>query len=148
MKKVIIIGCPGAGKSVFARRLQAITALPLYHLDTIWHRPDKTHISREAFDCRLQEIFQKDRWILDGNYQRTLEARLCQCDTVFLLDYPAELCVAGAAARVGTREPICRGWKRNWTRRSDSKFWIFPRSSARRLTICWKNIKKEKPFAF
>lgn len=103
MKKVIIIGCPGAGKSVFARRLQAITALPLYHLDTIWHRPDKTHISREAFDCRLQEIFQKDRWILDGNYQRSLEARLCQCDTVFLLDYPAELCLAGAAARVGTQ---------------------------------------------
>lgn len=72
-------------------------------MDRIWHRPDKTHISREAFDRRLREILQKDRWILDGNYQRTLKTRLLVCDTVFLLDYPAEVCLAGAAARVGTQ---------------------------------------------
>ncbi|MEY8605912.1 hypothetical protein [Muribaculum intestinale] len=32
MKKVIIIGCPGAGKSTFARKLSAKTGLPLYYL--------------------------------------------------------------------------------------------------------------------
>lgn len=103
MQKVMIIGCPGGGKSVFAGKLQAITALPLYHLDAIWHRPDKTHISRAEFDMQLKKILQEDRWILDGNYQRTLEIRMRACDTVFLLDYPVEVCLAGAAARVGVK---------------------------------------------
>lgn len=76
MKKVILIGSPGAGKSTFGRRLRDITGLPLYYLDQLWHRPDKTTVSREEFDRRLREILLNDQWILDGNYQRTLEVRL------------------------------------------------------------------------
>lgn len=44
MKRVLVIGCPGAGKSTFARWLRDATGLPLYYLDRIWHRPDKTNI--------------------------------------------------------------------------------------------------------
>lgn len=102
MQKIMIIGCSGAGKSVFARKLRDKTGLPLYYLDQIWHKPDKTNITREEFDMRLSEIVQKERWIIDGNYQRTMELRLCACDTVILLDYPVEVCLSGAAARVGT----------------------------------------------
>ena len=105
MKKVMIIGSPGSGKSVFARRLQELTGLPLYPLDSIWHKPDRTHITREEFDARLDEILASDRFILDGNYRRTMEKRLAVCDTVFLLDYPTEVCLEGAAARVGTPHP-------------------------------------------
>ncbi len=102
MQKIMIIGCAGAGKSVFARKLRDKTGLPLYPLDTIWHKPDKTNISREEFDARLAEIVAQDRWIIDGNYQRTLEVRMRACDTVIFLDFPVEVCLAGAAARVGT----------------------------------------------
>ena len=102
MQKIMIIGCSGAGKSVFARKLRDKTGLPLYYLDQIWHKPDKTNITREEFDARLLEIVQKDCWIIDGNYLRTMELRLHACDTVILLDYPTEVCLAGAAARVGT----------------------------------------------
>ena len=101
MEKVIVIGCSGAGKSVFARRLRDITGLPLHHLDMIWHKPDRTTVSREEFDAALGKILSGDRWIIDGNYNRTLEMRLAACDTVFLLDYPLEVCLAGAAERVG-----------------------------------------------
>lgn len=101
MKKAMIIGCPGAGKSTFSRRLRDITGLPLYHLDMIWHKPDKTNISREEFDFRLSEIIKKDRWIIDGNYNRTIEMRLKGCDTVFLLDFPLEVCLEGARSRIG-----------------------------------------------
>lgn len=103
MKKIIIIGCPGAGKSTFARKLKDMTGLPLYYLDMLWHKPDQTNIPKEEFDAHIREILEKDRWIIDGNYQRTLEMRLQKCDTVFLLDYPLEICLAGAQSRIGKK---------------------------------------------
>lgn len=105
MRRVIVIGCPGAGKSTFSRELGRITGLPLYHLDMIWHKPDRTNVSREEFDSALGEIMDKDSWIIDGNYQRTLRTRLEACDTVFLFDLPTEECLAGAAERVGKPRP-------------------------------------------
>jgi len=101
MKKVIIIGCPGSGKTTFAEKLQKQTGLPLYYLDAIWHKPDKTHISREDFDGRIAEIFSTDEWIIEGNYKRTIEMRLKECDTVFLFDLPTEVCIQGAKERIG-----------------------------------------------
>lgn len=56
MKKIMIIGSPGAGKTTFARALSRRVGIPLYHLDAIWHRPNRTHISREAFDEELAHI--------------------------------------------------------------------------------------------
>ncbi len=103
MQKVIVIGCPGSGKSCFARALHARTGLPLYHLDMLWHRPDRTNVGREAFDAQLSEILAQERWIIDGNYARTLEMRMRACDTVFYFDIPLEDCLAGAASRVGTQ---------------------------------------------
>ncbi len=101
MKKVIVIGCPGSGKTTFAEKLNKYTGLPLYYLDAIWHRPDKTHIPREEFDERIIEIFSTDEWIIDGNYGRTIEMRLKECDTVFLFDLPTEVCLQGATERLG-----------------------------------------------
>ena len=102
MEKVLIIGCPGAGKRTFARKLRDGTGLPLHYLDMLWHRPDRTNLSPEEFDARLAGILEGERWIIDGNYLRTLETRLRRCDTVFLLDLPVETCLAGAEARVQT----------------------------------------------
>lgn len=102
MKKIVVIGCPGAGKSTFARRLREMTGLPLYYLDQIWHKADRTTVSKEEFDAKLREIIRQDSWIIDGNYLRTMENRLEACDTVFFLDYPLEICLEGAKARIGT----------------------------------------------
>ena len=101
MKKVIVIGCPGAGKTTFAEKLRDKTELPLYYLDAIWHNPDRTHISREEYDARLAEILALDSWIIDGNYSRTIESRILACDTVFLFDLPVEVCLDGAISRIG-----------------------------------------------
>jgi len=103
MKRAIVIGSPGAGKSTFARKLRDAAALPLYYLDMIWHKRDGSSISREQFARKLEEIMRGERWIIDGNYAHTLEMRLKACDTVFLLDYPLQLCLAGAAARIGKK---------------------------------------------
>ena len=103
MKKVIVIGCPGSGKTTFALKLAEITGIPLYHLDAIWHKPDKTHIPREEFDGRIKEIFKTDEWIIDGNYKRTIEMRIKECDTVFLFELPVEVCIKGATQRIGKK---------------------------------------------
>lgn len=101
MKKVIIIGCPGAGKSTFARKLSAKTDLPLYYLDMIWHRPDRTTLSREEFVRSIEQIMSGDKWIIDGNYIHTLPLRLSRCDSVFFLDFPLDICLSGAEERIG-----------------------------------------------
>ena len=80
-----------------------MTHLPLYYLDQLWHKPDQTNISKEEFDTRLGEWIQTDRWIIDGNYQRTLEIRMKVCDTVFLLDFPVETCLLGVQSRIGAK---------------------------------------------
>ena len=101
MQKVLVIGCSGAGKSTFARRLRDSTGLPLYYLDRLWHKPDRTHITREAFDRTLAEWLARPAWIIDGDYSRTLPQRLAACDTVFFLDYPTEVCLDAIVHRVG-----------------------------------------------
>ena len=104
-RKIIVLGCSGSGKSTFSRRLREITDLPLIHLDNIWWKPDRTHISREEFDRKLEEILRTDGWILDGDYSRTYEMRFRACDTVIFLDYGFDVCMDGIVRRVGTERP-------------------------------------------
>ena len=102
MRKIIVVGCPGAGKSTFARKLRDKTGHPLYYLDMLFHKPDRTTATREEFDQKLMAIVHTDAWIIDGNYQRTLPLRFEACTDVFFLDFPLEACLNGAASRIGT----------------------------------------------
>lgn len=102
--KIIVIGCPGSGKSTFSQRLNDFLNIPLFHLDMLYHNSDGTHISKEELEEKQKKIFKEnDEWIIDGNYQRTLEMRMKECDTIFLLDYPIEVCLAGAESRIGKK---------------------------------------------
>ena len=56
MRKTLVLGCSGSGKSTFAVKLHNVTGLPLFHLDNVWWRPDRTHISRDEFDAKLEEL--------------------------------------------------------------------------------------------
>ncbi len=100
-QKIIILGCPGSGKSTLAKKLHDTTRLPLFHLDAIWWKADRSHISRDEFDQKLHEILQTDQWIIDGDYSRTYEIRFKSCDTVIFLDYSVDECMRGIKERVG-----------------------------------------------
>ena len=101
MKKVIVIGCPGSGKSTFSKSLHRITGIPLFHLDMLFWNADKTTVEKPVFIERLLKTVQNSEWIIDGNYSSTMELRMEKCDTVIFLDYPLEVCLNGIKERKG-----------------------------------------------
>ena len=101
MKRVIVIGCPGSGKSTFSKSLHKITKIPLFHLDLLFWNEDKTTVESTVFLDRLLKIIQNDAWIIDGNYDSTMELRMQACDTIIFLDFPLDICLDGIQTRKG-----------------------------------------------
>ncbi len=101
MKKIIVIGCPGSGKSTLSKKLHNKTGIPLYHLDLLNWNEDRTTVEQSVFLERLSNVLQKDEWIIDGNYGDTMELRMQKCDTIIFLDYPVDICLEGISKRRG-----------------------------------------------
>ena len=81
IKKIIVIGCPGSGKSTLSRELHKLTRIPLYHLDVMYWNADRTTVQNEAFLDHLGRVLAEDEWIIDGNYASTMEVRMSACGT-------------------------------------------------------------------
>lgn len=97
--RILVIGCPGSGKSTLANQLAKQFSLPLVHLDFLFWIDDEETVSEEVFDEQLQVELEKEKWILDGNYIRTLERRMAYADTVVWLEFPRLLCCYRAFKR-------------------------------------------------
>ena len=96
----MISGCPGSGKSTLARALGERLDLPVVHLDRLWWKPGWENVSQEEFDKRLSNAVNMEKWIIDGNFSRTVETRLEKCDAVIYLDFSRWLCLWGMLQRV------------------------------------------------
>jgi adenylate kinase family enzyme len=86
MKKIIILGSGGSGKSTFSRKLGETIKLPVYHLDAYFWRPGWIPTPNDEWDDFQKELIQKDEWIIDGNYGRTVEIRIKAADTIIYFD--------------------------------------------------------------
>lgn len=102
MKRIIIIGCGGSGKSTLARQLGEKTGLPVVHLDKLFWHPGWVESTKEEIDGKIRQVMEEPRWIMDGNYNRTMSMRLEKCDTVIYLDFSTFACLLGVAKRVLT----------------------------------------------
>ena len=100
MDRILIVGCSGSGKSTLSRKLSERTSLPVVHLDQLFWQSGWVSVSREVFDQRLSDELEKPKWIIDGNFDRTLPLRLARCDTAICLDYSRRTCLTGIVKRV------------------------------------------------
>ncbi len=83
MKKVAIVGCGGSGKSHVARELGRILDAPVTHLDAAFYDDEVERVAHGQVHRRVQrELVAQPRWVIDGNYNSTLQVRLEACDTV------------------------------------------------------------------
>ncbi|MDP1794454.1 MAG: hypothetical protein Q8K63_09995 [Acidimicrobiales bacterium] len=129
MKRVLVLGPGGAGKSVLSRELAGITGLPLVHLDREYFGPDWIKPERDIWLARIDQLQAGDRWIVDGTHADTLDHRLARADGVVVLDYSRWTAVRGVFTRLFTRRgrrradlaPGCRNrldrdyWNWVWT---------------------------------
>ncbi|MFA5006532.1 MAG: isopentenyl transferase family protein [Candidatus Izemoplasmatales bacterium] len=99
MERIMIVGNGGTGKSTLAVRLSELTGLPVVHLDRLFWRPGWKSVESAEFDRLLAEEVARERWIIDGNYNRTMETRLARADTVVWLDFPRVVALWGVLRR-------------------------------------------------
>ncbi len=103
MKRVLVLGPGGAGKSVLSRELAGVTGLPLVHLDREFWGPNWERPADDVWRARLDSLMAGDAWIVDGTHADTLGHRLVRADGVVLLDYSRWLAVRGVMKRLLTR---------------------------------------------
>jgi adenylate kinase family enzyme len=134
--RVLVIGCPGAGKTAFARKLAKSTGLPLIHLDFHHWRPGWQLPDLKVWRQQVVALAAAPAWIMDGNYSNTYDVRMPRADTVIWLDYSHRICMRRVLLRVLTdmavRGRICRKDARSGsTSRSSVTSGNFPSSIIR-----------------
>lgn len=100
MKKVLVIGCCGAGKSTFSKTLQSILKLELIQLDQYYHKPNWEESEKEQWEGIVNNLVQKPSWIMDGNYKGTFDIRFKEADTIIYLDYSTLKCLWRVIKRI------------------------------------------------
>ena len=93
MRRVLVIGPGGAGKSTFSRRLGALLQIEVVHLDSLYWRPGWVEPSKDEWKEILAEVIGRGAWVMDGNYSGTLAMRYEACDTVIFLDMAPATCI-------------------------------------------------------
>src|SRR5688572_15577903 len=93
MKRVVVIGSGGAGKSTFSRQLGEITGIQVIHLDNIYWQPNWVKTPEEEWKGVVAQLLTRDCWIMDGNFGGTRQMRLEACDTAIWLDMPRRICI-------------------------------------------------------
>jgi adenylate kinase family enzyme len=99
MKKILIIGSGGAGKSTLARELGTILGLQVIHLDAWYWNPGWVETPKAKWQTIIQDLTLRESWIMDGNYGGTLDIRLSVADTVIFLDFSRILCLSRVIKR-------------------------------------------------
>jgi adenylate kinase family enzyme len=149
MKRVLIIGSGGAGKSTLARRLGEATGIEVVHLDILHWRPGWKEAPKAEFLEAVEKALKKDAWIMDGNFGGTMEMRLKACDTVIFLDFPRTVCLYRVIKRRLTYRSRHRpDMSEGCNEKIDYEFlhwvWTFPKHTKAAIEERLKRFENEK----
>lgn len=134
MKRILVIGCGGAGKSTFARKLGDALGLEVLHLDKLYWQAGWVEPSKADWQRTVEQLLLRDAWVMDGNYSGTLATRIAGCDTVIFLDLPRLTCIwricKRAAQYFGTARPdMAEGCPERFNPLFLVWMWNYPRRS-------------------
>jgi len=127
MRRILIVGNSGGGKSTLARLLGKKLSLPVIHLDVIFWKPGWVEIGDDLFRVEVERALQGPAWICDGNFAGTWDLRMSLADTIIWLDQPRLLCLLRAVMRVltysgrRTRPDMAEGCHEKF----DPKFYLY-----------------------
>ena len=149
LKRILIIGGNGSGKTTFSKKLSEKIGIPLIHLDSLYWKDNWTPALNDEFDYLLYQELAKERWILDGNMNRTFLKRLEYCDSVIYFDFSRLICICRAIKRIiknyGKSRPDMGGY---CPERLDFKFlkavWNFNKKNRQRYYELLKSKKNLK----
>lgn len=102
MKRVLVLGCSGSGKTTISHILAAQTGLPVIHLDWHYWRPGWTEPPKEEWRAQVAELVRRPEWVMEGNFGGTLPERLAVADTAIVFDLPTHLCLWRVLKRLVT----------------------------------------------
>jgi adenylate kinase family enzyme len=159
MKRVLVIGPGGAGKSTFARRLGTALDIEVTHLDRAYWQSGWTKPSEEDWVQTVTKLASGDEWIMDGNFGGTLELRVKYCDTIIFLDMWRPLCLWRVVKRRLTyqnrsRPDMAEGckekidldfilWVWNYSRRSRPRVVRLLRENAEEKHVVWLRSRRD-----
>lgn len=159
MRRVLVIGPGGAGKSTFATRLGEQLQIEVKHLDRYYWQPGWVKPAPDEWLKTVESLVSEESWIIDGNYSGTLDLRLKSCDTIIFLDLNRFVCMWRILKRLfryrqETRPDMAEGcyekidlefvsWVWNYSRRSRPKVIRLISECAETKQIVWLNSRAE-----
>ncbi len=149
LRRVLVIGSGGAGKSTFSAKLGAKLGLPVVHLDAHFWKAGWIESDKEEFAQTVARLTDRGAWIIDGNYGGTLDLRLAACDTVIFLDRPRLLCLWRIVLRRlrfhgRTRPDMSAGCNERLTWEFIDYIWRYPATRRQRILERLTALKDEK----
>lgn len=88
MKRILVIGCPGGGKTTFARALGELLGIPVHHLDKYFWKENWTPTPQNEFRQIQNRLMKDECWILEGNFKKSIDNRIAAADTIIVFDFP------------------------------------------------------------
>ncbi|MHA6765235.1 P-loop NTPase family protein [Streptacidiphilus sp. PAMC 29251] len=142
MKRILVAGITGAGKSTMARSLGAQLGLPYHEMDSLYFTGPDWAVNGE-FVAQVTEIAAAPTWIFDSfGYPDVRDLLWERADTVVWLDYPRRVVMPRvlrrSLRRTVLRERVFGGnretW-RGWFDREHPAWWSWSQHGARRADI-------------